>query len=991
MANGQGLKQQWGVDDPAKAGSDEQSQQFQASFSTEITAISGHLQYTATYAEAARHDPLAARRDALYPSFQSVLGQIDRTNPRKAQGAIGKVLGDARALNADASRLHKEAEKAKTDWDARQAKYDEAVHHIEELEAWEDPKAPALRALADGIRAQVNERKFAQASKTLDQLVPKLQPIYDEYLKQKAAKEQYEPALQALQPRLAQAAACQHVKLRPQQEQLAAAQKDMEASAQGKNYVQALKQLGDLTAKVDAFEKALAELERQKKAYEDAWAALQPKYAQTEQSQFAKLAPMQQDLGAIKAQIDGLLPNEDYVQALKLVNDLATKVDTYLAAVDELQKQKKAFEDARSSLDPRLKEALQSQSVKLAPQRDQLTAANAQIDAAAQSEDFEQALKQVNDLSKDVDAYQAAADELAKQKKQYEDALAALQPKLADTQKSQYAKLAPLQQEMDSLQKQMETAAQSEDYDQALNLAKDLSTKVDDYATAAAQLDQQKKAYEVARDALQPRLDDINSSQKGALGAMQQAIATVQGQIDEAAKKEDYDQALALVNDLSKMLDDYKKTEAGQVYEITYDGKKYYGTAEELAVLRAKIAAAAISAALPPLKNRAEANEGWYRDLKAVRDEFVIIGAIVNAIGGADLDSIAGPLGAQKPALDAAAQTITADIKSAEDAYRKAVDAVNATSKAISAYMDAIDKGGNRTITALQVVEVTCFAIGAAAGAAVLAPAGAGLLATAGANAAAGAGFGALQSLAESGAHNLIMSGEQAISPGDIVTNAALAALTYGVGSAVGSVASNVGGLVVGKFMLKYGIKEVAKDLITEAVKGSLNNAAQTAANQSPDLIRGRTTWDKFADAVLVALITGGILATISGKMRMNRNSGPFKNMTDDEFEETFGEVGRKTKKKVDDRPDPGADKEFGEGKRTTKKPGQISGGGKGDGDLEDWATGQLGGNREQARRFMEWIKTGHAKGLPHDHYPPGSPAAFDMLEQWKQADRPER
>src|SRR5436309_1476798 len=112
MANGQGLKEQWGVGDPAKAGSDKQSQQFQAAFQQEIAASNGHLQYTSANAEAARHDPLEQRRDALYPAFQTTLGQIDRANPAKAQGAIDQILAEGKALCTDAAKLHQAAAKA---------------------------------------------------------------------------------------------------------------------------------------------------------------------------------------------------------------------------------------------------------------------------------------------------------------------------------------------------------------------------------------------------------------------------------------------------------------------------------------------------------------------------------------------------------------------------------------------------------------------------------------------------------------------------------------------------------------------------------------------------------------------------------------------------------------------------------------------------------------------------------------------------------------
>src|SRR5947209_13814198 len=101
MSNGDGLKKQWDVSDPAQPATDKQTQDFQEALQTEITAMGGHLQYTATNGDAAKHNSLAARRDALYSAFQSTRPQIDPADPSKAEGAIAKVLGDAKALNAE--------------------------------------------------------------------------------------------------------------------------------------------------------------------------------------------------------------------------------------------------------------------------------------------------------------------------------------------------------------------------------------------------------------------------------------------------------------------------------------------------------------------------------------------------------------------------------------------------------------------------------------------------------------------------------------------------------------------------------------------------------------------------------------------------------------------------------------------------------------------------------------------------------------------------
>jgi hypothetical protein len=177
------LKQQWGVGHPAQAPSDKQALQFTASFNQEMGVINGHLQYTSANAEAAPHQGFAARRDALYAAYQAALAKIDRSDPSKAKADIDKVLADGKALCAEVAKFRKEAEHAKKDWQAKEHAYDEAVHHVEELEAWGHAAAPALRTDADAIRSQVNQRQHAQATQALAPLQARLKPVYAEYLK----------------------------------------------------------------------------------------------------------------------------------------------------------------------------------------------------------------------------------------------------------------------------------------------------------------------------------------------------------------------------------------------------------------------------------------------------------------------------------------------------------------------------------------------------------------------------------------------------------------------------------------------------------------------------------------------------------------------------------------------------------------------------------------------------------------------------------------
>src|SRR5438046_1005537 len=153
------------------------------------------------------------------------------------------------------------------------------------------------------------------------------------------------------------------------------------------------------------------------------------------------------------------------------------------------------------------------------------------MEDAAAAGDYDQAMKPAGPYTTNFRSYEAAKKEIDDKKKQYEDALAALQPRLPTTSDPQYVKLEPMQQEIAALQKQMEDAAAAGDYDQALKLAGDLSAKLDAYEAAKKEIDEKKKQYEDALAALQPRLPTTSDPQYAKLEPMQQEIATLQKQM----------------------------------------------------------------------------------------------------------------------------------------------------------------------------------------------------------------------------------------------------------------------------------------------------------------------------------------------------------------------------------------------------------------------------------------------------------------------------
>ena len=266
-----GLKQCWGLKDAPpldESGTSEQAKKFLAAFKATMGAANKCLQYTACNAEKAKHDPYVLERDNLYTNFQAAQKKIDPADEAKAKTDIDLVLNTANAFSAKAEQFRQATEKLVNDWKAKEPEFDKAGTQIEELEKWEDKAAPELRKSHTGIQTAANDRKYEEALKSLGELQPKLKPVYDEYVRQKEAKEKYEPALQALETRLGQVSPCPFKTLEPKATEIGTIKTQMETDAKNKDYVKALELVTDLATKVDTQLAAVKALDEKKKEYE---------------------------------------------------------------------------------------------------------------------------------------------------------------------------------------------------------------------------------------------------------------------------------------------------------------------------------------------------------------------------------------------------------------------------------------------------------------------------------------------------------------------------------------------------------------------------------------------------------------------------------------------------------------------------------------------------------------------------------------------------
>src|SRR5579864_862704 len=861
----------------APAGSDQQSQQFRAGLEQQLTVIDGHLAYTAEHAEPAKHQPMAAQREALVSAYSIALKQIDPDKPAAGKGAVDKVLGAAKTLAAKVAQFRQVAEKAYNDWQARQPKYDEAGKQIAEMTAWGHAQAPAMQGELDAIKPLLDGRAYVQASAALDKFLPQLKPVYDDYLKQKAAQEQYEPARKELDPRIAAAEVSNFKKLESMQQEFPPAVKAMDDAAGAKNFVQALQIETELTGKVTQYEQALATLQQQKKDYEDAKAAVQSKLDQTLTGPPRKpLTQMLQDLQSEAAQMEQSAAAEDFVAAANTAKDLGPKADAYIAAEKKLEEEQKAYEEAVAPLRDRITKAAQPTYKELADAQSAIADLNTKMGQSESDEDYVAALADTKDLGAQLDAFEKRVQELDDAKKQYTDARKDLDPKLAKVAQPPHASLAADEKTISDSVAAMETAGGDERFEDAVKMAADLNGKTDAYAAAVAKLDEKKKAYDDARKEVQPKIDAINQTRSDSVATMQQTILSTVAEIDKDAQAEEYEDAVKLIATLTKMFDDFDKADASQLYVVEYQNQKYYGTQQELVPVRQAVALAAIREAYDPLKHRAEAQEGRYNDLKKLNETGInqLFAAVVTTLGGAKLSAVASALGTQRQALDGLNAAITSDAAKAEPAYKAAISATNAMGWAINTYMDALEGGAETTITGLQVIEVAAFTLAGALGAAALVPAG-GFAATAGANALAGGGFSALETAAQKivapaaygdkvdWAHAGIAIGKAAFVGG------VSGALGTGIGKAITKAAAE-------RIFLKYAITNpVVQESIKDTIEGGIGGVVSTIASSYPDLRDGTMSWEKFILLVVTALIAGKVGGLVGPRMKVGTSFSP--------------------------------------------------------------------------------------------------------------------
>ncbi len=188
----EGLKEIFGVDEPAKSGSDKQSKDFKKDFKSGLKGPDANLVHLAALAPANDHGALDGERDKVYGAYQKTLKAIDPADAKKASGKIKQVLTALGNLDKKVGKLRQTTDACHAAWKAVEPQYDTVDGQTQELETWGMAGCAAWLSASREIADGVTGRRWSEAKDGLGKLLKDVEAPYQEYLRQKDAKALYD-------------------------------------------------------------------------------------------------------------------------------------------------------------------------------------------------------------------------------------------------------------------------------------------------------------------------------------------------------------------------------------------------------------------------------------------------------------------------------------------------------------------------------------------------------------------------------------------------------------------------------------------------------------------------------------------------------------------------------------------------------------------------------------------------------------------------------
>lgn len=250
----------------------------------------------------------------------------------------------------------------------------------------------------------------------------------------------------------------------------------------------------------------------------------------------------------------------NFEEAFKGIGMLGPKLAKIFVEYERQRQAQQEYEPALAALQPRMDAIKECAYKSLADMQQAISAATDQMRQAATVKNYVDALAQYRAIECRVKEFEDRLAALEAKKQEYEQARVALDPKLSEASQCQFKVLAELDQKIADLTTRADAAATDEKYDEAVALAGELGTAVEEKLQKTRELEEKKAEYDTLASETTPRLPNQCEADYPSLEPMQTELATLKDQMVAAAESEDYETAVTCANDLKAKLDTYEKT-----------------------------------------------------------------------------------------------------------------------------------------------------------------------------------------------------------------------------------------------------------------------------------------------------------------------------------------------------------------------------------------------------------------------------------------------
>jgi chromosome segregation ATPase len=495
-----------------------------------------------------RHEAAATAQAALEPIAQA----SSQSDQRWADATAGL---DNALMNFEPVWLDYEAQKAAKDeydllrpeFDSRLADAEAAGPFTEDLTS----RIAGIRGNVPAIDADAAAGKWVDALALLQEAIARLEPVEAELARIEAAKEAYETALAALQPRLTDASSSEFATLAEQSQAIVDKQTEMETAATAHDYETATAKLQELSAALDTFLAAREELYAARSEYEATLSGLRGRLTAASSSELASTAELQQTIIATEEAMTVAADAENYEEAMRLAGDL----DTALAAYEDVMEDRDLYTARLEAMQDELAEASVSRAEwsYLGSIQSEMATIQTAMETAAGADDFETALRKIAELEGKLVEFQNAIEA---KRIEYEDAFGPIQPRLDHIPDCPY----PLTAEKNAVNAAVTANEQ-------LVAAEDWQGALDGVASIVAALDAGDTAHQAhdasLRSQINADLPNLRAKADDAANSVLSSASTLRGyvnQLDRALARTDHlTDAIEVLNDAKPLADQMER------------------------------------------------------------------------------------------------------------------------------------------------------------------------------------------------------------------------------------------------------------------------------------------------------------------------------------------------------------------------------------------------------------------------------------------------